>query len=67
MTDGTQGLPGPIRVPMRLMDVDGRGGTVSGMLARMRQSAFQGRKLGEAFDVWQRMIDGRGLIAIGLA
>jgi deoxyhypusine synthase len=67
MTDGTKGLPGPIRVPMRLMDVDGRGGTVSGMLARMRQSAFQGRKLGEAFEVWQRLIDGRGMIAIGLA
>jgi len=52
---------------MRLVDVDGRAGTVSGMLARMRQSAFQGRKLGEAFEVWQRIIDGRGLIAIGLA
>src|SRR4030095_1867369 len=30
-------------------------------------SAFQGRKLGEAFEVWQRMIDGDGLICLGLA
>ncbi len=67
MSDGSRGLPGPIRVPMRLVDVDGRTGTVSGMLAGMRQSAFQGRKLGEAFEVWQRIIDGQGLIAIGLA
>ncbi len=67
MSDGPGARPGPIRAPMRLVDVDGRGGTVSQMLAHMRQSAFQGRKLGEAFEVWQRIIDGRGLIAIGLA
>jgi deoxyhypusine synthase len=41
----------------------GRGHTVSRLLARMRHSAFQGRKLGEAFEVWQRMIDGDGLIS----
>jgi len=67
MSDGSRELPGPVRVPMRLMEVDGRAGTVSGMLTRMRQSAFQGRKLGEAFEVWQRIIDGHGLIAMGLA
>jgi deoxyhypusine synthase len=33
----------------------------------MRQSAFQGRRLGEAFAAWRRMIDGDGLIALGLA
>jgi deoxyhypusine synthase len=33
----------------------------------MRQSAFQGRKLGEAFEVWTRMIDGQSLICAGLA
>ena len=33
----------------------------------MRASAFQGRRLGEAFPTWKRMIDGGGLIAIGLA
>jgi len=44
-----------------------RGHTVSRLLGRMRHSAFQGRKLGEAFEVWQRMIDGDGLICLGLA
>ncbi len=67
MSDGSRGFPGPIRVPMRLVDADGRVGTVSRMLAGMRQSAFQGRKLGEAFETWQHIIDGQGLIAIGLA
>jgi deoxyhypusine synthase len=33
----------------------------------MRESAFQGRRLGEAFLAWRRMIDGQGLIALGLA
>jgi deoxyhypusine synthase len=61
--------PGPVRAPMRLV-TDGEGGqgaSVSALLARMRQSAFQGRKLGEAFEVWQRMIDGGSLICLGLA
>jgi deoxyhypusine synthase len=40
---------------------------VSALLARMRGSAFQGRKLGEAFEAWQRMIDGSSLICLGLA
>jgi deoxyhypusine synthase len=43
------------------------GPTVGRLLDRMRRSAFQGRKLGEAFEVWQRMIDGDGLICLGLA
>jgi deoxyhypusine synthase len=42
-------------------------GTVGLLLERMRASAFQGRRLGEAFAAWKRMIDGEGLIAIGLA
>jgi len=37
------------------------------MLSQMRRSAFQGRKLGEAFEVWTRMIDGGSLICLGLA
>jgi deoxyhypusine synthase len=40
---------------------------VSRLLARMQGSAFQGRKLGEAFDIWKQMIDGRSLICLGLA
>ena len=58
------------RAPMGLVVDDqdgGRGQTVSRLLGRMRGSAFQGRKLGEAFEVWQRMIDGDGLICLGLA
>jgi len=42
---------------MGLLGDDGQP-TVSRLLGRMRHSAFQGRKLGEAFEVWQRMIDG---------
>src|SRR5262249_19070110 len=66
--DGGQGGPMSeirgldLRVPMRL----GAGG-IDGLLDRMRQSSFQGRKLGEAFDVWKRMIDGKSLIALGVA
>ena len=59
------------REPLRLVDGeagDGAGGgSVSRLLGRMRESAFQGRKLGEAFEVWGRMIDGGPLIALGLA
>jgi deoxyhypusine synthase len=61
---------GARRAPMRLVadhEDGGRGHTVSRLLARMRHSAFQGRKLGEAFEAWQRMIDGDGLICLGLA
>lgn len=76
MTRGSEGADGgqgtgswPVRVPMEVLDgASGHdGASVSRMLARMRHSAFQGRKLGEAFDVWSRMIDGAGLICMGLA
>jgi deoxyhypusine synthase len=57
----------PIRESLRLVtDVAARG-TVAQLLGRMEASAFQGRRLGEAFAVWKRMIDGEGLIALGLA
>jgi deoxyhypusine synthase len=58
-------FPGPVREPIGLV-ANGRG-SVSALLARMEASAFQGRKLGEAFAVWRRMIDGRSLICAGLA
>src|ERR1043166_6891849 len=61
--DGNVGAP---RLAMGLLGDDGER-TVSRLLGRMRHSAFQGRKLGEAFEVWQRMIDGDGLICLGLA
>lgn len=62
--------PGPVREPMRLVadGVDGaHGGSVSRLLERMQASAFQGRRLGEAFDAWKAMIDGQSLICLGLA
>jgi deoxyhypusine synthase len=51
---------------MRVMPGSGSG-SVSALLARMRDSAFQGRKLGEAFEAWKRMIDGKSLVCLGLA
>lgn len=70
MGDKPMGESWAPRAPMRLVEdgADGeRGQTVSRLLGRMRHSAFQGRKLGEAFEVWQRMIDGEALICLGLA
>jgi deoxyhypusine synthase len=57
----------PIREPFRLVTEAPSGGTVAALLGRMQTSAFQGRRLGEAFAAWRRMIDGDGLIALGLA
>jgi deoxyhypusine synthase len=59
----------PVREPVRLVPAGpGSGaGTVGALLERMRASAFQGRRLGEAFAGWRRMIEGEGLIAVGLA
>jgi deoxyhypusine synthase len=54
-----------LRVPMRVSE--NGPAPVSALLDRMRHSAFQGRKLGEAFDAWKRMIDGSSLICLGLA
>jgi deoxyhypusine synthase len=59
--------PGPVREPVRLVDGDGHGGSVAAMLSRLGAGAFQGRKLGEAFAAWKRMIDGSTLICAGLA
>jgi deoxyhypusine synthase len=64
MSDARE-LPGPVRESLRV--VEPRGGSVSALLASLKTSAFQGRKLGEAFDVWKRLIEGRGLICLGLA
>jgi deoxyhypusine synthase len=54
------------------VEVDGadrgvQGGSVSRLLGRMGRSAFQARKLGEAFETWIWMIDRGCLIAMGLA
>ena len=56
------------RVPLRVTaDAEDGGGGVARLLARMRRSAFQGRKLGEAFEAWTTMIDEGSLICLGLA
>jgi deoxyhypusine synthase len=66
MTERLGRDPGPLRAAMHVLDA-GAGGSVSALLDRMRASAFQGRKLGEAFAAWKRMIDGDSLICAGLA
>ena len=46
--------PHLVREPMTVAD-GGRPGSVLALLERMRKSAFQGRKVGEAFgrsDIW---------------
>jgi deoxyhypusine synthase len=57
----------PRRVPLELVADGSGGGTVARLLGRMSESAFQGRRLGEAFATWQRLIDGECLISLGLA
>jgi deoxyhypusine synthase len=67
---GSAGAPPdgwPIREPFRLVTETAPAGTVAPLLGRLQASAFQGRRLGEAFAAWRRMIDGEGLIALGLA
>ena len=57
----------PVREPFRLVTDGAPAGSVAQLLERMETSAFQGRRLGEAFAAWKRMIEGEGLIALGLA
>src|SRR5882724_13557638 len=59
----------PVRKRMQVEDgaAGAGGGSVRRLLDRMRHSAFQGRKLGEAFETWTWMIDQGCLIAMGLA
>jgi deoxyhypusine synthase len=66
MTERRAAAGDGVRVPMGVV-TDGGAGSVSALLARMRESAFQGRKLGEAFAAWKRMVDGESLICLGLA
>jgi deoxyhypusine synthase len=58
--------PQAVRVPIAVID-DDSGTSVSQLLGRMRRSAFQGRSLGEAFEIWKEMVDGESLICLGLA
>ena len=38
--------------------------SVSDLLAEMSKTAYQGRKLGEAVDVWEAMLNEKGLVII---
>lgn len=70
MRDDRDPLAWPVREPLRLEPAGNPGaggGTVSRLLGRMRRSAFQGRRLGEAFEAWTWMVDHGVLIALGLA
>ena len=62
-TNGRAASPGPRREALRVE----AGASVGAVLTRMSRSAFQGRKLGEAFEAWKAMIDGESLICLGLA
>ena len=57
--------PRLVREPMTV--AAGPPGSVLALLGRMSKSAFQGRKLGEAFDAWKRMIEGDSVICLGYA
>lgn len=41
--------------------------SLSELLERMRRTAFQGRQLGEAFEVWKKMLGAHCVILMGLA
>ena len=58
--------PSLVREPMTVTEDGGRG-SVLALLGRMEKSAFQGRKLAEAFAAWKRMIEGDSLICMGYA
>jgi deoxyhypusine synthase len=58
--------PNLVREPMTVIEDSGRGSVLS-LLGRMGKSAFQGRKLGEAFEAWKSMIEGDSLICLGYA
>ena len=58
--------PSLVREPMTVSEDGGRGSVLS-LLGRMGKSAFQGRKLAEAFEAWKRMIEGDSLICVGYA
>ena len=50
------------RRKVRAIDVKEK--TVSDLLAEMSQTAYQGRKLGEAVDVWEAMVKEKDLVII---
>lgn len=65
--DGTANERGVARLPLDVQEDGTPGGTVAALLARMRASAFQGRRLGEAFEAWKWMVESESLVCLGLA
>lgn len=55
-----------LSVPVRPLDPAGVRG-FSDLLERMSKTAFQGRQLGEALQVWKKMLAGDCIILMGLA
>jgi len=55
-----------LSTPTRPFD-PAQGGTISSVLERMQGTAFQGRNLGTAFEVWKKMLGDRCTIMMGLA
>ncbi len=55
-----------LSVPVRPFDPNGVRG-FSDLLERMSRTAFQGRQLGEAFQVWKKMLATDCIIMMGLA
>lgn len=55
-----------LSVPVEPFDPAGVN-SLSELLERMRRTAFQGRQLGEAFEVWKKMLRADCVILMGLA
>src|SRR5712692_9870243 len=52
--------------PTRPLPVD-RDASVAGLLDKMAGTSFQGRSLGEAYEVWRNMLKDRATIMMGMA
>ncbi len=55
-----------LSIPTRPFD-PAEGGSISSVLEQMQGTAFQGRNLGVAFEVWKKMLADRCTIMMGLA
>jgi deoxyhypusine synthase len=56
-----------LSIPTRPFDPAERAGGVAGVLERMQGTAFQGRQLGTAFEVWKKMLADDCVIMMGLS
>ncbi len=56
-----------LSIPTRPFDPSENSGGISGVLERMQGTAFQGRNLGLAFEVWKKMLGDECTIIMGMA